>query len=163
MSDAPATTWLTQESYDRLSAELEELSGPARADIAKKIESARDEGDLKENGGYHAAKDEQGKIEARIRQLTALLRNSTVGEPPESHGVVEIGTVVTANIAGDTSTFLLGSREIADDSSDIEVYPATSPLGEAILGLKVGESATYTAPSGKEISVEVTKVATYTG
>ena len=83
MSDAPATTWLTQESYDRLSAELEELSGPARADIAKKIESAREEGDLKENGGYHAAKDEQGKIEARIRQLTQLLRNSTVGEPPE--------------------------------------------------------------------------------
>ena len=163
MSDAPATTWLTQESYDRLSAELEELSGPARADIAKKIESARDEGDLKENGGYHAAKDEQGKIEARIRQLTDLLRNSTVGEPPKSHGIVEIGTVVTAKIAGDSSTFLLGSREIADDASDIEVYPATSPLGQAILGLKVGESATYTAPSGKDISVEVTKVETYRG
>ena len=163
MSDAPATTWLTQESYDRLSAELEELSGPARADIAKKIESAREEGDLKENGGYHAAKDEQGKIEARIRQLTQLLRNSTVGEPPESHGEVEVGTVVTAKIAGDSSTFLLGSREIADDASDIEVYPETSPLGQAILGLKVGDSASYTAPSGKEISVEVTKVATYTG
>jgi transcription elongation factor GreA len=163
MSDAPATTWLTQESYDRLSAELEELSGPARADIAKKIESAREEGDLKENGGYHAAKDEQGKIEARIRQLTQLLRNSTVGEPPASHGVVEVGTVVTAKIAGDTSRFLLGSREIADDASDIEVYPETSPLGQAILGLKIGESATYTAPSGKDITVEVTKVETYTG
>jgi transcription elongation factor GreA len=163
MSDAPATTWLTQESYDRLSAELEELSGPARADIAKKIESAREEGDLKENGGYHAAKDEQGKIEARIRQLTQLLRNSTVGEPPASHGVVEVGTVVTAKIAGDTSTFLLGSREIADDASDIEVYPETSPLGQAILGLKIGESATYTAPSGKDITVEVTKVETYKG
>ena len=97
-----ATTWLTQESYDRLSAELEELSGPARVDIAKKIEAAREEGDLKENGGYHAAKDEQGKIEARIRQLTELLRTATVGEPPESHGVVELGTVVTAKIAGDT-------------------------------------------------------------
>lgn len=163
MTDAPTTTWLTQESYDRLSAELEELSGAARADIAKKIESARDEGDLKENGGYHAAKDEQGKIEARIRQLTELLRNSTVGEPPQSHGVVEIGTVVSAKIAGDPSTFLLGSREIADDASDIEVYPATSPLGEAILGLKVGESATYTAPTGKDIKVEITKVATYRG
>ena len=163
MSDAPATTWLTQESYDRLSAELEELSGPARADIAKKIESAREEGDLKENGGYHAAKDEQGKIEARIRQLTQLLRNSTVGEPPASHGVVEIGTVVTAKIAGDSSTFLLGSREIADDASDIEVYPATSPLGQAILGLKVGESTKYTAPSGKDIEVEIVKVETYTG
>ncbi len=163
MTDATATTWLTQESYDRLSAELEELSGPARADIAKKIEAAREEGDLKENGGYHAAKDEQGQIEARIRQLTDLLRHATVGEAPESNGIVAVGTVVTAKIAGDPSTFLLGSREIADDSSDIDVYPATSPLGQAIIGLKVGESATYTAPSGKEIAVEVTKVETYRG
>lgn len=163
MTDAPATTWLTQESYDRLNAELEELSGPARADIAKKIEAAREEGDLKENGGYHAAKDEQGQIEARIRQLTALLRNAVVGEAPESHGVVEIGTVVTAEIAGDKTTFLLGSREIADDASDIDVYPATSPLGQAILGLKIGEKTTYTAPSGKDITVEITKVETYRG
>ena len=164
MSNAtPATTWLTQESYDRLNAELQELSGPARVDIAKKIEMAREEGDLKENGGYHAAKDEQGKIEARIRQLTQLLRNSTVGEAPESHGVVEVGAVVTAKIAGDPTTFLLGSREIADDASDIDVYPATSPLGEAILGLKVGDTATYTAPSGKDITVEITKVDTYRG
>ena len=161
MSDT--TTWLTQESYDRLSAELEELSGPARVDIAKKIEAAREEGDLKENGGYHAAKDEQGKIEARIRQLTLLLRTATVGEPPESHGVVEVGTLVTAKIAGDPTTFLLGSREIADGASDVEVYPATSPLGQAILGLKVGEKTGYTTPSGKEIAVEIVAVETYKG
>ena len=163
MTDAAATTWLTQEAYDRLSAELAELEGPARLDIAKKIEAARDEGDLKENGGYHAAKDQQGNIEARIRQLTYLLRHATVGEPPAASGLVEIGTVVTAKIAGDETKFLLGSREIADDSSDIDVYPATSALGEAILGLKVGEKATYTAPSGKEISVEVVAVETYRG
>lgn len=163
MSDTTATTWLTQESYDRLKAELEELSGPARADIAKKIEAAREEGDLKENGGYHAAKDEQGHIEARIRQLTQLLRNATVGEAPESHGVVEVGTVVTATIAGDESTFLLGSREIAGDDSDIDVYPESSPLGQAILGLKVGDSTKYTAPNGREIAVAVTKVDTYRG
>ena len=163
MSDTAATTWLTQESYDRLSAELIELEGPARSDIAKKIESARDEGDLKENGGYHAAKDEQGKIEARIRQLAELLRTATVGEPPESHGVVEVGTVVTAKIAGDASTFLLGNREIADDASEIDVYPATSPLGQAILGLEIGATTTYTAPSGKEIPVEIVAVETYRG
>ena len=163
MSDPAATTWLTQESYDRLSAELAELEGPARLDIAKKIEAARDEGDLKENGGYHAAKDQQGNIEARIRQLTYLLRHATVGEPPAASGVVEIGTVVTAKIAGDESTFLLGSREIADDSSDLDVYPATSALGEAIVGLKVGETATYTAPNGKAITVEVVAVETYRG
>ena len=157
------TTWLTPEAFDRLTAELAELEGPARVDIAKKIEAAREEGDLKENGGYHAAKDEQGKIEARIRQLTLLLRTATVGEPPESHGVVKVGTLVTAKIAGDATTFLLGSREIADDASEVDVYPATSPLGEAILGLKVGDKVGYTAPSGKEIAVEIVAVETYKG
>ena len=163
MAQDTTVTWLTQEAFDRLAAELEELSTHGREEIAKRIEAAREEGDLKENGGYHAAKDEQGKIEARIRQLTQLLRQATVGEPPAASGVVEVGTVVTAKIAGDATTFLLGSREIADDSSDIDVYPATSALGEAILGLKVGEKTTYTAPNGKEIAVEVTKVETYRG
>jgi transcription elongation factor GreA len=163
MSDADATTWLTQEAYDRLSAELAELEGPARLDIAKKIEAARDEGDLKENGGYHAAKDQQGQIEARIRSLAALLRDAVVGEPPAASGVVEIGTVVTAKIAGSESRFLLGNREIAGDASDIDVYPATSALAVAILGLKIGAKTTFTAPSGKDIAVEVVKVETYTG
>lgn len=162
MSDTAATTWLTQESYDRLKAELEELSGPGRAEIAKRIEAAREEGDLKENGGYHAAKDEQGHIEARIRQLTELLRTASVGEPPESHGVVELGTVVTAKIAGDTAKFLLGSREIGGDSA-LDVYPATSPLGQAIVGMKIGEKGSYTTPNGREIAVEVVDVETYRG
>ncbi len=157
-----ATPWLTQKAYDRLSAELEQLSGPGRIEIAKRIEAARDEGDLKENGGYHAAKEEQGKIEARIRELTELLRSATVGDAPESSGVVEPGTVVTANIMGDESVFLLGSREIAGDS-DLDVYSEKSPLGLAIAGLKVGESTSYTAPNGREITVEVLKVETYEG
>lgn len=163
MSASDTQTWLTQESFDRLSAELAELEGPARRDIAKKIEAAREEGDLKENGGYHAAKDEQGQMEARIRQITDLLRHSQVGDPPAASGVVEIGTVVTAKIAGDTTTFLLGNREIADDASDIDVYPATSPLGEAIIGMKIGETGSYEAPSGKQIPVEIVGVETYRG
>jgi len=163
MSDAAATTWLTQESYDRLSAELAELEGPVRLDIAKKIEAAREEGDLKENGGYHAAKDEQGKIEARIRQLQDLLRHAVVGEPPAASGVVEVGTVVTAKIAGSESRFLLGNREIAGDASEIDVYPVTSALAEAILGLEIGAKTTFVAPSGKEIAVEILKVETYRG
>src|SRR5688572_33506841 len=114
MSQELTETWLTTEAFERRTAELEQLTGEGRSDIAKKIEAARDEGDLKENGGYHAAKDEQGKLEARIRQLSELLRTATVGEPPESTGVVAPGTVVTAKIAGDKSTFLLGNREIAD-------------------------------------------------
>jgi transcription elongation factor GreA len=149
-----SVTWLTQDAFDRLTAELEHLSVAGRTDIAKKIEIAREEGDLKENGGYHAAKEEQGKIEARIRVLTQLLRNATVGDAPESHGVVEPGTVVTANIQGDRSVFLIGNREMAD-GTDIDVYSEGSPLGTAIIGLKVGESKSYTAPNGKSITVEI--------
>jgi len=155
-----SVTWLTQEAFDRRSAELEQLSGEGRLEIAKKIEAAREEGDLKENGGYHAAKEEQGKIEARIRVLTELVRHAVVGEAPASTGVVEPGTVITATIQGDKSTFLIGSREIVGDS-DLDVYSEASPLGHAIIGLKVGESTTYTAPNGKSISVEITNVETY--
>ncbi|MFU8946335.1 transcription elongation factor GreA [Mycetocola zhadangensis] len=154
--------FLTQEAYDRLAAELAELSTVGREEIAKKIEAAREEGDLKENGGYHAAKDEQGKQEARIRTLTQLLRDATVSEAPKSHGVVESGTVITADVAGGEEVFLLGNREIAANS-DVDVYSEQSPLGTAILGLKVGESTTYTAPNGKEIAVKVLKVETYLG
>jgi len=155
-----SVTWLTQEAFDRRTAELEQLSGEGRAEIAKKIEAAREEGDLKENGGYHAAKEEQGKIEARIRVLTELLRHATVGEAPASTGVVEPGTVITATIQGDKSTFLIGSREIVGDS-DLDVYSEGSPLGTAIIGLKVGESTKYTAPNGKQITVEILEVETY--
>ncbi len=155
-------TWLTQEAFDRRTAELEQLSGAGRTEIAKKIESAREEGDLKENGGYHAAKEEQGKIEARIRVLTELLRHATVGEAPQSSGVVEPGTVITATVLGDEETFLLGSREIVGDS-DLDVYSEGSPLGAAILGLKIGDETSYLAPNGRSIAVKVLKVETYVG
>jgi len=160
MSPDNATTWLTTDARDRLQAELDQLSGEGRREIAARIEAAREEGDLKENGGYHAAKDEQGKIEARIRTLTDLLKHATVGEA-SADGVVAPGTVVTATIAGDESTFLLGNREIIAPGSDLSVYSETSPLGQAITGLAVGASTTYTAPNGKDIAVEVLKVETY--
>jgi transcription elongation factor GreA len=155
-------SFLTQDAYDRLVAELEHLSTTGREEIAKRIESAREEGDLKENGGYHAAKDEQGKQEARIRTLQAMLKTAKVGEAPTSKGVVESGTVVTAVVAGGEEVFLLGNREIAV-GSEIDVYSEASPLGSAILGLKEGEKTTYTAPNGREIPVEVVKVETYAG
>ena len=160
-SDAPVT-FLTQDAYDRLQAELEQLTTVGREEIAKRIEAAREEGDLKENGGYHAAKDEQGKQEARIRTLQQLLRDAQVGTAPASNGVVESGTVVTALVAGGEEVFLLGSREIAS-GSELDVYSEASPLGAAILGLKEGEKTTYEAPNGREIAVEVVKVETYSG
>ncbi|WP_243064067.1 transcription elongation factor GreA [Humibacter sp. RRB41] len=162
MSQDTQVTFLTQEAYDRLAGELEQLSTVGRSEIAKRIEAAREEGDLKENGGYHAAKDAQGVQEARIVQLTDLLRHAKVGTVPESTGVVEPGTVVTAVIGGDEDSFIIGNREIGD-GSELSVYSEASPLGSAILGLKVGESTSYTAPNGREIAVKVTNVETWTG
>ncbi|MFV0374775.1 transcription elongation factor GreA [Microbacterium sp.] len=162
MASDTQVTFLTQDAYDRLVDELEQLSTTGREEIAKRIEAAREEGDLKENGGYHAAKDEQGKQEARIRTLQHLLKNAKVGEAPTSTGVVEPGTVVTAVIAGDEEVFLLGNREIAA-GTDLDVYSEASPLGAAILGLKEGDEGSYTAPNGREIAVKIVKVATSTG
>ncbi|MCF4120058.1 transcription elongation factor GreA [Antribacter sp. KLBMP9083] len=160
MTDA-SVTWLTQEAHDRLKAELEHLSGPYRTEIAERIAAARDEGDLKENGGYHAAREEQAKNEARIRELTEKLRNAEIGTPSDS-GTVEPGMVVTALVAGDEMAFLLGSREMAG-TTDLDVFSPTSPLGAAILGKTIGETTSYTAPNGREISVEITDAKPFQG
>ena len=154
--------WLSQEAYDRLSAELEHLKGPGRQEIVDRIAAARDEGDLKENGGYHAAKEEQGKAEARIAYLSRLLENAYVGEAPADDGVVEPGMQVTAKIAGNEMTFLFGNREIAGDS-DLDVYSKDSPIGQAIDGAKEGDTLSYTAPNGKDIPVEIVSVKPFTG
>jgi transcription elongation factor GreA len=147
-------TWLTQEAADRLRGELAHLESDGRKEITAKIEAARAEGDLKENGGYHAARDEQGKMEARIRQIKQMLENAHIGRPPASaDGKVGAGMVVTAAIAGDEMKFLLGSREIA--SGDLDVYSEKSPLGAAVLGAEIGSTVSYTAPNGREISVAV--------
>ncbi len=160
MSTQPGTAWLTQEAYDRLSKELENLEGPGRAEIAERIAAARDEGDLKENGGYHAAREEQGKMEARIGELQRLLKNAVVGESPKDDGVVEPGMVVTIDLAGRERTFLLGNREIAD-GDDLEVYSTESPLGAAIEGSKVGETVDYTAPNGNALSIKILNAKPY--
>lgn len=155
------TSYLTQEAYDRLKAELNELSGPGRADIVNKIEAAREEGDLKENGGYHAAREEQGKNEARIRQLTQLLENAIIGETPADDGIVEPGMVVTVQMFGEEETFLLGSREIADGS--LQVYSEQSPIGSAVNGKKAGDATSYEAPNGKQIDVKILSAKPYAG
>jgi len=155
-------TWLTQEAFDRLQAEYDDRSGPLRTDITKKIEAAREEGDLKENGGYHAAKDEQGKNEARIRQLRQLLENASVGDAPEADGTVKAGMVVTVRFPGDTDTekFLLGHRE-ANAGTDINVYSTTSPLGSAVIGHALGESVAYELPNGKKLTVDIVDAVPY--
>jgi transcription elongation factor GreA len=165
--DEESVVWLTQDGYDQLKSELEELKGPGRSEITQRISDARDEGDLKENGGYHAAKDEQGKMEARIRQLEDMLRRARVGETPKAGGKVEPGMKVSIKFAGDddVETFLLGSRELLalDSSVDIDVYSPQSPLGSAILGKKKGEKATYQAPNGKPVTVEIVAAVPFKG
>jgi len=147
-------TWLTQEAADRLTAELNNLEGVGRAEVIRKIEAARAEGDLKENGGYHAAREEQGKMEARIRQLKSILENAEIGAPVASDdGQVGPGMKVTVEIMGKQMQFLLGSREIA--TGDLDVYSERSPLGAAVLGSQIGDERSYTAPNGKTISVKV--------
>ncbi|CAL8979075.1 Transcription elongation factor GreA [Propionicimonas sp. T2.31MG-18] len=161
------TTWLTQEAFDRLSAELAYLKTEGRQKVSAKIAQAREEGDLSENGGYHAAREEQGHQEARIRQLTAMLENAQVGETPAASDEVTPGASVTIyydDDPDDTDTFLLGSRELVglDDSVDVEVFSPQSPLGAAILGRRVGDTVSYTAPTGKPIEVTILEVKPFT-
>jgi transcription elongation factor GreA len=161
MSNTDSAPWLTQEAYDRLKQELDHISGPGRQEIIDRIEQAREEGDLKENGGYHAAREEQSKNEGRIQELKHLLETAVIGAAPADNGVVEPGMVVEAKIAGDLETFLFGNREIADDKDSITVYSERSPLGEAIQGSKVGDALSYAAPNGKDISVEIVSAKPY--
>jgi transcription elongation factor GreA len=157
------TIWLTQDAYDKLKAELDNLRGPVRQEVVARISAARDEGDLKENGGYHAAKDEQGKIEARIRQLEEMLRRAEVGETPKDDGVVDQGMKVTYRFVGDdeTETFLLGHREMEDGT--IAVFSPQSPLGSAIMGARRGDTVSYVAPNGKTLQVEIVDAVPFTG
>jgi transcription elongation factor GreA len=154
-------TWLTQEAYDRLKQELDELIA-GRPSMAAKINASREEGDLKENGGYHAAREEQGQQEARIRQLQELLRDAKVGEAPTRDGIAEPGMVLTVRYDGDEETeeFLLATREEGAHGS-MEVYSPSSPLGQALLGAKNGETRKYALPNGATMKVTLLKAVPY--
>src|SRR3954453_19443336 len=155
-------TWLTQEAHDRLKHELDELV-LQRPVIAAEINARREEGDLKENGGYHAARDEQAKQEGRIRQLQELMRSAQVGCSPKDDGVVEPGMFVKVAYDGDesdTESFLVGSRE-EGAHGDLAVYSPQSPLGQAILGAKAGDTRSYELPNGNIQKVLVVKATPY--
>ena len=153
--------WLTQSKFDELQAELEQLRGPGRADVVKKVSDARDEGGLKENGAYHAAREELGKIDGRVQQLIDMLRRAEVGETPPDDGVVEPGMKVTVKLLGAdlVEEFLFGAREMAGE--DIKVYSPQSPLGQAIHGARRGETVTYTLPNGRDQKAEILEALPY--
>ncbi len=157
---------LTQAAYDRLKDELTQLITQGRHDIAKRIQDAREEGDLKENGGYHAAKEEQGKIEARINRLEEILATAEIGIADASDGIVKQGLWIKCKLNGRDTEFFLGSHEIFEgtefeakiEEGDMDVYSSDSPIGQQVMGKKVGDKVTYSAPNGKEIEVEIVAV-----
>ena len=155
---------LTQDAFDKLQSELEHLRGPVRDEIIARISAARDEGDLKENGGYHAAREEQGKNEARIRQLEEMIDKAQIIEPPKESGLVAPGTRVTTRFVGDDDVeeFLFGSREI-EAPDDLAVYSPDSPLGSAINGKRAGDVVEFDAPNGKTLKVEIVDAVPFTG
>lgn len=154
---------LTQRAYDRLRDELAELLTVARPAIARKIQEAREEGDLKENGGYHAAKEEQGKIEARINRLEEMLANAEIGSSSADDGIVKQGLMVTCLINGQETEFFLGSHEFFEgtateakiDAGEFNVYSPDSPIGKQIIGQKVGSEVSYLTPVGKSVAVKI--------
>jgi len=151
-------THLSQATFDRLSAELEDLTTRGRVEVANRIEAARALGDLSENGDYHAAKDDQGKMEARIRQLQAMLKTAKiVDEEAASAGTVALGSVVHLRYEGDddTEAYLVGSIE--ERREGVTVVSPSSPLGEALLGHKPGDTVEYESPGGL-LKVELVKV-----
>lgn len=151
--DEDKTILLTQEAYDKLKDELEYREGQYRDEITERIAAARAEGDLSENGGYHAAREEQGKNEGRVNELTVKLRNAKILQAPKA-GLVGNGSVVTLDLAGRQMTYVLGARDIAV-ATDYEVISPESPIGAAIIGAKQGDTVSYVAPNGREINVTI--------
>lgn len=151
------THHLTPSAHERLKAEYTELTTHGRIEIARKIEAARELGDLTENGDYHAAKEEQGKMETRIAQLTYILENVEIVEGGTDDGRVKAGSVVAILYEGDDEEerYLVGSIEERHD--DLEVVSPTSPLGAALIGASVGETVSFESPGG-QLAVTVVDV-----
>jgi transcription elongation factor GreA len=148
---------LSRAAYERLKSEHEDLTTRGRIDIARKIETARELGDLSENGDYHAAKEEQGKMEGRIAQLTKLLKDAEIVEEVAGDAV-EPGCIVGIAFDGDDEIerYLVGSIEERRDGLDV-VSPG-SPLGESLIGASVGDVVTYEPQPGRPLKVKVVSI-----
>jgi transcription elongation factor GreA len=152
-------THLSQDAYERLRAELEDLTTRGRVDIAQAIETARELGDLKENADYHAAREDQGRMEARIRQLQSLIDNAVIVDASQTSDTVAQGSIVSLRYEGDEDAdrFLVGSIEERRD--DVAVVSPASPPGQALLGHRKGDLVEYQAPGGN-LKVEIVDIET---
>jgi transcription elongation factor GreA len=153
----PQTHHLSQKAYDRLKAEHDELTTVGRVDIARKIEAARELGDLKENGDYHAAKDFQGQMEARIRQLAGMIENCEIVEAGESD-TVEPGVTVELRYEGDDDTDLYFYGSVEERGIEHDIISPQSPLGKALVGKKPGDKVDFESPTGAQLTVEVVSI-----
>lgn len=150
-------TSLTRQTYNRLEAELKDLTTRGRIEIAAAIEAARALGDLKENGDYHAAKDSQGKMEARIRQIQALLSSAVIVDDEKRSDQIVAGSLVHLRYENDSEIeqYLIGSIE--EKRPGVAVISPASPLGQALLGKEEGQMIEYESPAGT-LRVEVVKI-----
>ena len=157
MSDQEKKVPLTQQAFEKLKQELEFLEGEDRQRIIKDIATARAHGDLSENAEYHAARDEQGQKEARIRQVRQMLENAEIITGDDDDSVVKPGKLVTIRHEGDdeSETYLLGLRE--ERGGDYDVLTPDSPLGQALIGRSPGETVVAKVPSG-ELKIELLEV-----
>ncbi|WP_342319424.1 transcription elongation factor GreA [Corynebacterium mayonis] len=155
--------YITPEMKAKLESELQALIDN-RPIIAAEINERREEGDLKENAGYDAAREQQDQEEARIKQISELLANSTTERTGIVDGVALVGSVVHVYYNGDENdkeTFLIGTRAASTDNEHLETYSEHSSLGAAVVGASEGETRTYTAPNGREISVTIVAAEPY--
>lgn len=155
--------YITPEMKAKLEHELQALIDHRPA-VAAEINERREEGDLKENAGYDAAREMQDQEEARIKQISEILANSTTEREGVVEGVALVGSVVHVYYngdKGDKETFLIGTRAAATDNEDLETYSEHSPLGAALLGAREGETREYTAPNGATLSVTLESAAPY--
>ncbi len=154
MADAPQ---LSQAAFDRLKTEYDDLTTRGRIDIARKIEAARELGDLSENGDYHAAKEEQGKMEGRIMHLARMIQDAEIVETDGGGDAVMTGAIVTIVFDGDdeddAERYLVGSIE--EQADDVTVVSPGSPMGAALLGASVDDEVEYEAPTGAMLKVKV--------
>lgn len=155
--------YITPETKEKLETELQELIDH-RPVVAAEINERREEGDLKENAGYDAAREMQDQEEARIKQISEILANSTTERSGVVEGVAHVGSVVHVYYNGDEEakeTFLIGTRAAASDNKDLETYSEQSPLGAAIIGAREGDTREYTAPNGRVNTVTIISAAPY--
>ncbi len=149
----PEDIFVSPQTLERMRQELEDLTGPGREEMSVRLLRARELGDLKENAEYHAAKDAQGLMEARIRQLEHTISKAVVREVSTNADEVGPGLIVTVKDQYGTEDYLIADsmEEKVDGASTVT---PSSPMARALAGKKLGETATVEAPRGS-FSVEI--------